>query len=352
MSSRGQSAVDQDALMRGGLDDLSFSRYTAYFQVIEPLRLPPFTGSTVHGVLERAAFLVRHGSLPACDHCPVRTDCRYTYLLGDYLFRPFSQHPFLKDRFPNLSPMYQDEKTPPKPFFCEAPPGGQYDRGEVLKLSFTLVGEAIPYLPFLGCTLAAMSSLHIGQGSGQVRLINIVDGILDVDGKEVLLYDGSNRLEVGRAKVLSFPLIRQWAQGQIREGKKLRADLEFLTPFKYRYDNKLNEPLTKTIFFRNLFRRLTFLTTLYSPLKQPPDWRALLDLTEQLQWSVEPGSGWHEAKRFSSTTGSKERISGWSGRVSVSGPLAPLLPYFKLGELLHVGKMTSFGLGQYELTIP
>lgn len=330
--------------------NLSFSRFRAYFEVSEPLSLPAFTGSTMHGVLERAGFLFRHGHTSACDYCPVGFDCRYTYLLADYLFRPLSQHPLLRESVLKLPPNYQRE-TPPKSFFCEVPRGGHYDRGQVLALGFTLVGNAIPYLPFLGCTLVALASLQVGRGSGQLCLRGIVDGIPNDNGEEVLVYDASLRQQVGQAKVLSFPMIRQWAEGQLRDGGDITMRLHFRTPFKYKYDNKLNQPLTKTIFFRNLFRRLTFLSTLYTPLEHPPDWRALLDHAEQVQWSLEPDSGWQEIQRYSSTTGQRERISGWLGRVTLSGPLAPFLPYLKLGEFLHVGKMASFGLGQYNLTI-
>lgn len=37
------------------------------------------------------------------------------------------------------------------------------------------------------------------------------------------------------------------------------------------------------------------------------------------------------------------------GRITLAGPLAPWLPLLRLGELVHVGKGTSFGLGKYRI---
>ena len=37
------------------------------------------------------------------------------------------------------------------------------------------------------------------------------------------------------------------------------------------------------------------------------------------------------------------------GRMTFEGPLAPFMPLLRAGEILHVGKGTSFGLGRYEV---
>jgi CRISPR/Cas system endoribonuclease Cas6 (RAMP superfamily) len=42
-------------------------------------------------------------------------------------------------------------------------------------------------------------------------------------------------------------------------------------------------------------------------------------------------------------------MGGFVGKISFSGLLIPFWSYLLLGEYVHVGKGSSFGLGKYEI---
>ncbi len=42
-------------------------------------------------------------------------------------------------------------------------------------------------------------------------------------------------------------------------------------------------------------------------------------------------------------------MGGFVGEVTFAGNIGPFIPLIKVGEILHVGKGTSFGLGRYEI---
>ena len=54
-------------------------------------------------------------------------------------------------------------------------------------------------------------------------------------------------------------------------------------------------------------------------------------------------------KRYSSTQDSRVYLRGMEGRVVFDAISEEYLPYVLAGELLHIGKNTSFGFGRYRL---
>ena len=59
---------------------------------------------------------------------------------------------------------------------------------------------------------------------------------------------------------------------------------------------------------------------------------------------------WVEWTRYSSRQRTTMQLGGLLGTLQLNGPgLAPLWPLIALGQWLHLGKNTSFGLGRYRL---
>jgi CRISPR/Cas system endoribonuclease Cas6 (RAMP superfamily) len=63
---------------------------------------------------------------------------------------------------------------------------------------------------------------------------------------------------------------------------------------------------------------------------------------------------WHEISRYSNTQSQKLPLDGLIGTALLTGPagaLQTLQPLLQLGELLHIGKATVFGLGCYQMRV-
>ena len=43
------------------------------------------------------------------------------------------------------------------------------------------------------------------------------------------------------------------------------------------------------------------------------------------------------------------KMGGFLGEITFEGELAEFMPFIELGELLHMGKGTIYGLGMYEI---
>ena len=58
---------------------------------------------------------------------------------------------------------------------------------------------------------------------------------------------------------------------------------------------------------------------------------------------------WRDWTRYSSRQHRKMQLGGLVGSVTYAGDLAAFLPFVALGQLLHVGKNATFGLGKYRV---
>jgi hypothetical protein len=329
------------------LENLSFSKFKAYFRIEETTELPSFTGSTFRGALGHAMRKVRSGwSRELCGDCPLRSYCRYGDLYA-YLFEAPADHPFIAETCRSLALKHE---TYPQPFILDPPPGGVYQPGQFLSLSFTLVGKAIECFPFMACALRLVGENPLGRSRsrGSVALEAIVDGMPSEDGEEALIFDGRTGRIVGPAQVLDFDLIRRWIterNAPDSETDEQSAHIRFLTPFRFKQANRLGAALDFQLFMRNVLRRLTLLSV-HSPLSFDIDFRGLLAKAEAVQ-TEKSELRWLDWERYSNRQKERMFLGGFVGDIVFVGRLAELLPFLKMCELLNVGKNVAFGLGKF-----
>jgi len=58
---------------------------------------------------------------------------------------------------------------------------------------------------------------------------------------------------------------------------------------------------------------------------------------------------WFDWERYSARQDTRMKLGGVIGRIAFKGEIGEFMPFIKLGEFLHVGKGTTFGLGKYEI---
>jgi CRISPR/Cas system endoribonuclease Cas6 (RAMP superfamily) len=57
----------------------------------------------------------------------------------------------------------------------------------------------------------------------------------------------------------------------------------------------------------------------------------------------------HDWERYSARQDTRMALGGFLGRITFEGPLSPWWTFLRVGEVLHVGKGTAFGLGKYRM---
>ncbi len=134
-------------------------------------------------------------------------------------------------------------------------------------------------------------------------------------------------------------VLRRMKELEKRENKN---ELVFYTPVSLKYKGEYIQRLQTEAIFKALFRRVMMLDYFIEVYIEPVELESYPEIIEQNTYM-------RIVKRYSSTQDSRVYLRGMEGRVVFDAISEEYLPYVLAGELLHIGKNTSFGFGRYRL---
>ena len=102
------------------------------------------------------------------------------------------------------------------------------------------------------------------------------------------------------------------------------------------------------VLIKALLGRVSSLSYFHCGQRWDVDFRGWIDRAREVQM-VDGGAGWANWERYSGRQQRRIRMGGLVGAATYEGHLRPFLPLLALGELVHVGKGTVFGNGQYRV---
>ncbi len=302
------------------------SRFRFVFRALDPLRMPPYSGSAWRGLLG-------HGLRRSV--CVTRQpDCTGCLLAGSCLYSTFFESPGRYSGVPERG------AAVPHPFVLSIAPDEprEYAPGETLTLGINLIGDASKPLPYLVHALEQAGRRGIGKGNGRFELLG-VQAEPDLGRGGWLPVYSPEQGHMNRPPAVS----RQWG------APPAGVELTFTTPLRIKRHGKLVGPGEFALdhLLQQLSRRFDLLSRLYADHGRPafsPTAGTSIRLTRSRL-------SWHDWTRYSSRQGDLMHMGGLIGGLVLEGQgLQELWPWLWLGQWLHLGKATSMGLGRYRLT--
>jgi hypothetical protein len=302
-------------------------------QARDPLVLPPYKGSTLRGgfgsVFKETVCVVDHRD---CVRCLLRSRCAFPYVFDtpvpDDATRmrkyPAAPHPFV------FLPPLEEKRL--------------YRPGETLAFGLTLVGKGSEFLPYF---IYAFERLGERRGLGKGRGRFAVESVtwLSPKGEEVQIYSGAEKTLRNAFRPLTvqdFPSLH-FALSPLH-----CLTLHFVTPTRLVFEEVLAPQPDFHILMRTLLRRVSNLAYFHCGTELDLDFRGLIAAAEQIE-TVNSDVRWYDWERYSARQDARMKLGGFVGNVTYQGDLQPFLSLLRLGEVVHVGKGTSFGLGKYEI---
>ncbi len=301
-------------------------------QQIDTLILPEHSGSMLRGAFGNALRLLTCVTdLSDCALCPLKAHCKFP--------RIFETRALTASQTVN-------------PYIIHPPATKTLCADDIWHFSMSVMGAAIE-----DCALivqAWRTALQQGLGS---RAPYQKARLLQVSCDDELIYDAKQS-----SQLLSTPnpATRLYRHSLLMNDAPLsQLRLEFLTPFRHQQDGKIAaraDMLDSVTFLASLYNRIRLCQRHHS--KDLPwnigyqdyhEFKAAIASLD-IQSEVAP----NKVTRRSNRQARKMQLFGLQGQIDLidnkaTGNLVKLLPALQLGEILHTGKNTTMGLGQYQL---
>lgn len=306
------------------MNALAVARYQFNFKVQDTLHLNFYSGSMLRGVFGHALrHLACMTKMANCKECPLYRTCPY---------------PEIFETPPPQNHSLQDFSQIPAPYVIEPPPMGEkvYRVGDILSFSMVLIGRAIEQLPLIIFAWQRAFARGVGKYESRAKLLNVT--FEPNQPQEKRIFDALENQAILEHTPLSF------AQSNLPNA----VTLNVLTPLRIQQKGHvLSSDMQGRDFVMSLVRRYYLLQEFHGENYEPPNFAELAEKAHAVK--CENNLQWCSWDRYSNRQQQKMTLGGVIGEIKLSGELEPFLPFLHLGQWLHVGNKTSFGMGLYDI---
>jgi hypothetical protein len=217
-----------------------------------------------------------------------------------------------------------------------------YTGEPTLELGLVLVGRAFDYLPYFIYVLSATGRRGIGRARVPFRLMAVADASTD-DGP--VIFRAEEGVVYSGVQAITLEGLRHQDDRQLSQ-----VTLEFLTPLRIKKYGGYQEG-SERIEFATLLDLLLGRIEALALFHCGGDWvpnAALREAARSVR-VVTRHLSLQRLERYSNRQQQKLPMHGMVGSISFAGNLAAFLPLLRMGEYIHIGAGTAFGLGRYRL---
>lgn len=309
---------------------LPFTRFFFLARTDAPLQLPDYAGSMLRGAFGQT---LRHSTLlphPDNQPCALKDNCPYCQI-------------FLSPALKNHT--LQKFSAMPSPYVIEPPSGERsLQKHDTFSFSVVLIGNALNYFPLVLFAFKRALEAGLGKHKTPCTLLHVSQ-----QGYAKPLWQAGDKDAAPIAPLATeatpvLPLATT-------------ANLQFNTPLRltfHHHQEKRNKLVRKAeldarTLLLSLARRYQLLCDVHLGAASPQqDFNALQQAASQIQLE-QISLRWFDWGRYSTRQQQSMKLGGLVGELALHGDLSMFQQLLHMGQCLHVGKETTFGLGGYQL---
>lgn len=297
--------------------DIPYIKLDFYAEILEDTELPENKVSALRGGMGQMMLRQNCISDRNCEACMFRKACLVTHAFYTYM---------------DNKPDYVTGKESVGYLIeCDDKKEG-FEKGETLVFRLTLFGDSIVYF-----NIYLQAFCHLGMnGLGRKRSRFGIAQIRNMQGEKIV---SENRVDMNKYRISTLRdyVIRRKDELSSKDGK---YRMVFTTPLSMKYQKKYMNEFYAEALVKGAARRLQMLNYYTGHEGAIPEflkYPVILSQTVRRE----------QSKRYSSTQNTTMPLRGISGTIIFEDIPDECIDYFLAGEVLHIGKNTSFGFGRY-----
>ena len=310
---------------------VSIGVYEAVFHVIDDFSLPPLQSNVWRSVFGMQLKNMSLGKTSCPDTLNMSKESLYAY---------FMETPPPKDA--QFMRLYQNA---PHPYIFACPwrrENTSLSSGDTYHLPFILFGNANALLSVVILAIARAAAQGLGKARGRMRLVKVLQSFPDTGRRQKVFEHGGGLTQPSR-----------WVPEIPEPPKSHDLIMEFLAPLRLTVKKRVVNPRH----FRearplamNLVRRISMLSAFHEGKALDLDFKALKDSAQRIRLR-DRHLTWREQFRYSSRSGTRVPLGGVMGSLELDiSDAEDIWPFLWLGQWVHAGKGTVFGMGRYRLS--
>lgn len=270
--------------------------------------------------------------------CPLASSCPYKLI--------FEPSP------PEDAERLSKNRDVPRPFVFRAPTDlkTKFGTGDEFEFGLVLIGNPLDHLPYFVLSFRDLASQGLGLNRAKCELRSVREETFsrvgEGHGPSRPVYDSSDQVFYTPQGLHLDHWIRHRMSALSGNGQ---VTLRFLTPTLLKAEDSVQRRPDFHHVLKRLRDRVNALSTFFGSGPLDLDFAGFGTRAEQVR-TVSCNVQWENRFRTSSKTRQRHTLSGFIGEAVYEGALNEFLPWLVMGELVHLGKHTAWGMGQISLT--
>ena len=285
---------------------------------LEDTVLPPNKPSAIRGGI--GEMLLRSNCIRDrnCEACDFREDC----IVQRTMYSRFRHKPAFVTTGESVGYVLECENSQE-----------YFKKGECLDFSLLLFGSNIVYF---NQYLQAVCALGV-QGLGRHKAHFQLTAVRNTEGMDIL---AGNQIYMERYTV---DYLDVYVEKQLRKGRKFHR-MVFYTPLTLKYQGEFRNEFYMEAILAGIRRRI-YMLDCFEGIQQEAWMQRELPQME----IAGQRAAFRKVERYSARRDSKMKLYGLTGEIYLREVPREAEELLTAGELIHVGKNTSFGFGRYQL---